>query len=153
MRILTAALGGLLLLLSAEVWAIEFKPYPGTTITKEQWSEYHAQVVYAVKATRQDMAAQKLESYFDKDRGISVIFTRPGHAAHPAWVARRPVFGGDHLQLEMVGYYAGDQAAFRKLFAQYQEMSNRMANCINQADAKKLTGDAHIKFVDACMPG
>lgn len=150
MRILTAVLGGLMLLVSAKVWAIEFKPYPGFAINKEQWSEYYAQVVDAAKATRQEMP-DKLEGYFDKDRGIAVIFTRPGHAAHPAWIARRPVLGENQLQLEMVGYFAGDQAAFKKLFAQYQELSNQMSNCINQADAKKLVGGARAKFVGTCM--
>lgn len=150
MRILTAALCGLLLLVSGKVWAIEFKPYPGMAISKEQWSVYYEQVVDAAKATRQEMP-DKLEGYFDTDRGIAVIFTRPGHAAHPAWIANRPILGGNQLRLEMVGYYAGDQAAFKKLFAQYQERSNRMSDCVNQADAKKLAGGAHVKFVGTCM--
>jgi hypothetical protein len=153
MRILTAVLGGLLLLVSAQVGAIEFKPYPGFAISKEQWSVYYEQVVDAAKETRQNMTAQKLEGYFDRDRGIAVIFTRPGHAAHPAWVARRPVLDGKQLQLEMVGYFAGDQAAFKKLFAEHQQQANQLADCINQADAKKLDSGAHVKFVETCVAG
>ncbi len=71
---------------------------------------------------------------FNSDRpgGILYAFTQPGHAAHPAWIARRLVQTGQNLSMDQVGYFAGQEAPFAALFQQYQELSNKAIEAMRQ---------------------
>jgi hypothetical protein len=126
MRKLPCLAGALWLAGIAAAGAIEFKPYPTARITQAQWQGYLDGIKAAHGASAQEFREQRLVVFQDNATVTSYAFTLPGHAAHPAWVARRVTgFGGD-VKLDTIGYFAGEEAAFAELFRQYQALNQRM---------------------------
>ena len=53
------------------------------------------------------------------EEGTLWAFTEPGHPAHPAWVAKRVIRVDQAVGIQQVGYFAGDEVAFGRLFRSY----------------------------------
>lgn len=104
----------------------EFKPYPRANISPAQWQTYFDEVRHKHGASVQDIEAQRLLVYIDSVTGTIYGFTKPGHPAHPAWVSRKPEQRGDSIFMAQIGYFAGEEAPFAKLFREYQELNERM---------------------------
>jgi hypothetical protein len=102
----------------------EFQPYPTPRITESQWKTYYDQVKAAYGGSMQEFAGQRLVA-FNGDT-VAYAFTMPGHPAHPAWIARRPVRNDQgNTTIQQIGHFAGQEAPFAELFRQYQELTNR----------------------------
>ena len=43
-----------------------------------------------------------------------------------AWVTRQPVTDGNNVKIRQIGFYAGDEQAFRKLFATYLMLTSKV---------------------------
>lgn len=106
--------------------AQEFRPHPQARITPEQWQAYFDEVKTKHGATEQQFQAEHLVLYNDSKSLMSWAFTTPGHPAHPAWVTRQPVTDGSQVKIRQIGFYAGDEVAFRKLFATYLVLTSKM---------------------------
>lgn len=117
------ALLGLLLSLPLTAFAFELEPYENPEISPAQWQSYHEAVGGEMGANRRVDDSRKVEVFTDGEAGASIVFTMPGHAAHPAWVTRRLVAQDGGISMVVVGYFAGDRAAFRQLFAEYEKMA------------------------------
>jgi hypothetical protein len=104
----------------------EFKPYPRANITVTQWQTYFDEVREKHGDTVQDIEDQKLLVFTDKATTTIYGFTKPGHAAHPAWIARKPEQRGDSLFIGQIGYFAGAEPPFAKLFRDYLELNEKM---------------------------
>ena len=74
----------------------------------------------------QTFADLHLLVFHDTTTATSYAFTQPGHPAHPTWVTRRIVKVGEQLNVDQVGYFAGQEAPFAQLFKQYQQLNQRM---------------------------
>jgi hypothetical protein len=118
--ILTAAL------ISASVSAQEYKPYPRAQITEAQWQAYFDEVAAKHGATRREFPAEHLMVFEDTKNYMSYAFTQPGHPAHPAWVTRHVVQDAVGVNVRQIGYFAGEEVPFAKLFRAYQELNARM---------------------------
>ena len=117
--IVTAEIG-----LGAKTKKPEFQPYPTPRITESQWKTYYDQVKAAYGASMQEFAGQRLVA-FNGD-SVAYAFTLPGHPAHPAWIARRPVQNSEgNTTIQQIGHFAGEEAPFADLFRQYQALTNR----------------------------
>src|SRR5215207_8585292 len=68
----------------------EFVPYPNDHITAAEWKSYFNLVATNHAATRFEIPDQHLVTFNDPATGTAYAFTKPGHPAHPAWIARRP---------------------------------------------------------------
>jgi hypothetical protein len=112
--------------------AQEFKPYPRANITEAQWLEYFDEVRAKHGATVQDVEDQKLLVFTDKATTTIYGFTKPGHPAHPAWVARKPEQHGDSIYIGQVGYFAGAEPPFAKLFREYLALNEKMKEDIKR---------------------
>jgi hypothetical protein len=112
---------------AAAVHAQEFRPHPQARITAAQWQAYFDEVKAKHGATRQPFDAGHLVLFNDAASLMSWVFTTPGHPAHPAWVTRQPVTDGASVKIRQIGFYAGDEAEFRKLFAAYLVLSSKVA--------------------------
>jgi hypothetical protein len=112
--------------------AQEFKPYPRANITEAQWQAYFDEVREKHGATVQDIEDQKLLVYTDKATSTIYGFTKPGHAAHPAWIARKPEQRGDAIFIGQIGYFAGAEPAFAKLFREYLALNEKMKEDIKR---------------------
>ena len=106
--------------------AQEFRPHPQARITPAQWQAYFDEVKAKHGGTEQRFAAEHLVLYNDSKSLMSWAFTTPGHPAHPAWITRQPVTDGNQVKIRQIGFYAGDEEAFRKLFATYLVLTSKM---------------------------
>lgn len=106
--------------------AQEFRPHAQARITQAQWQSYYDEVRARHAATEQRFEVEKLVLFNDAKSLMSWAFTLPGHPAHPAWVTRQPVTDGNNVKIRQIGFYAGDEQAFRKLFATYVALTARM---------------------------
>ena len=126
MRLAALPITLLSILSSAEAGAQEFKPYPRANISEAQWQTYYDEVREKHAASQQDIDDQKLLVFTDKATGTIYGFTKPGHPAHPAWIARRVEQRGDELFVGQIGYFAGAEPPFAKLFRAYLELNEKM---------------------------
>ena len=55
---------------------------------------------------------------------MNYAFTTKGHPAHPAWITRQVVESEDTVDIKQIGYFAGDEEPFAKLFQQYLELND-----------------------------
>lgn len=120
------------LLLSASAQAQEFKPYPRANITSAQWQAYFDEVREKHGASVQDLEEQKLLVYTDRATTTIYGFTKPGHPAHPAWVARKPEQRGDSIFIGQIGYFAGSEPPFAQLFKDYLALNEKMKDEIKR---------------------
>jgi hypothetical protein len=104
----------------------EFRPHPAARINAAQWQAYFDQVKSKHGRSEQQFAQEHLVLYNDAGSLMSWVFTTPGHPAHPAWVTRQPVTDGNNVKIRQIGFYAGDEAAFRKLFATYLLLTSKV---------------------------
>ena len=54
------------------------------------------------------------------------VFTTKDNPAHPAWVTRQMVEENGEVRVRQIGYFAGSEAAFAKLFRAYQERNAKL---------------------------
>jgi hypothetical protein len=116
----------LLLVTALSAAARDFKPYPRAQITPEQWQSYFAQVQAKHRQSERTFPNEHLVVYEDRGSQLSWAFTTPGHPAHPAWVTRRPVEDDRGVSIRQIGYFAGDEPEFAKLFRAYLALNDRM---------------------------
>lgn len=116
----------LLLVISAGLaLATEVKPYPQANITVEQWNKYHALVSKNLASSRRAYDSHKLEVFSDDSVRASIAFTMPGHEAHPCWVTRHVKEENGTVSVSVIGYFAGNERAFKTLFNQYEAMAEQ----------------------------
>ena len=106
-------------------WAIDVKPYPTADITADQWNNYHELVSKNLASSRRAYDSHKLEVFSDEKTRASIAFTMPGHEAHPCWVTRYVTEENGEVSLSVIGYFAGNEEAFKKLFYQYEAMAEQ----------------------------
>jgi hypothetical protein len=116
--------------------AIEFKPHPTANISEPQWVAYFALVKTAHGKSMQRFPDIHLV-VFEDGAGAYYAFTQPGHPAHPAWITRKLLGEAGNLSMNQIGYFAGDEAAFAKLYQQYQVLT--------QKSIEQLKADRRIK--------
>jgi len=112
-------------LFTSIVYSVDVVPYETEKITIEQWNEYHDLVSKELAITGRAYESHKLEVFSDDQVRASIAFTMPGHKAHPSWVTRHVESKDGSIYMKVIGYFAGDEKAFKILFGQYQEMANQ----------------------------
>jgi hypothetical protein len=133
----------------------EFKPYPHANISKSQWQTYFNEVKEKHGTTVQDIEAENLLVFTDKSSGTIFGFTKSGHPAHPAWIARKPEQRGDSMFIGQIGYFAGDEPAFAKLWKEYLALNEKViedAKRKQQAEVKSsATGKLQLTHVRSAL--
>jgi len=122
----------LFIFVSFSVYALEVSPYRHAKITSGQWKQYHDLVVEELAASRRSYEQHHLEVFSDDETRASIAFTMPNHEAHPAWVTRHVVMDKKGISIQVIGYFAGDEKAFKVLFGQYQQMANQTQQRVNK---------------------
>jgi hypothetical protein len=117
--------------------AVEFRPYPRERITEVQWQSYFDTIKAAHGGSMEELRQHRLVVFYDSATATSYAFTQPAHAAHPAWVARRIVSRDGVLNVEQIGYFAGAEAPFAKLFAEYEATNKRMIEEMKRNQGKR----------------
>ena len=125
-RLLPAALCLLASLAAAPAGAQEFQPYPQPRITAEQYARYADQVLQSFGYSTEILKDQKLIAFSDERSRAFYVFTTKDHPAHPAWITRQMVEEDGQVRVKQIGYFAGDEESFAKLFREYQGRNQQL---------------------------
>jgi hypothetical protein len=127
-------------ILAVFTWAAhsqEFKPHPHAHITAQEWQAYFDQVKARHARTERPFPNEHLVLFDDAATRMTWTFTTPGHPAHPAWITRQPVEDLGQVKIRQIGFYAGDEAEFTKLFKTYLAMTEVMRRQIERSPSPK----------------
>ena len=111
---------GLVAGLGATAGAQDFQPYPAPQITVEQWASYAELVRQNYGATAEVLKGEDVIVFSDMRTRTFWVFTTKDHPAHPAWIVRQMYEEGGQVNVRQIGYFAGSESAFAKLFRFYQ---------------------------------
>jgi hypothetical protein len=128
--------------------AQEFKPYPDAKVTIAQWQAYLDLIREKVGSSERSFPAQHLQSYSNEATRTVYAFTEPGHPEHPAWITRRVVEDGKGVSMEQTGFFAGDEPAFAKMFADYQQMNEQINGNLRGGGTAHAAPKAAIGVID-----
>ena len=134
MRLLFAFLAAAV---SLSVHAQVFRPFPHARITVAQWAAYFAEVSAKVGTTVRLSPDKLLLGISDSATHTHYVFTRPGHPAHPAWIARHLLEDQKEVKVEQIGYFAGEEAAFADLFRFYGRMNEQLRSEMERPSEEK----------------
>jgi len=113
-------------LLAGLASAQDFQPYPTPHITVEQWASYAELVRQNYGATAEILKGEDVVVFSDMRTRTFWVFTTKDHPAHPAWIVRQMFEEGGQVNVRQIGYFAGSEPAFSKLFRFYQERNAQL---------------------------
>jgi hypothetical protein len=106
--------------------AQDFQPYPAPQITVEQWASYAELVRQNYGATAEVLKQEDVIVFSDMRTRTFWVFTTKDHPAHPAWIVRQMYEEGGQVNVRQIGYFAGSEPAFAKMFRSYQERNAQL---------------------------
>jgi hypothetical protein len=133
-----ARLAGFAALMAAGLWpapgalAQEFQPYPSPKITVEQWQRYLTEVRSRHEASAEIYKDKNVVVFSDPTTRTFYIFTTKDHPAHPAWITRQVVEQGGKVSVRQIGYFAGAQEPFDRLFSEYLQLNEQLKHEVEQ---------------------
>jgi hypothetical protein len=127
-KIIIAALGLSVCLVAA---AQQFRPYAEPRITIAQWDDYYTQVSTKFSKTLRELEADNLQMFFNETTFVTYTFTKAGHPAHPAWITRLVVAAADKVTISQLGFYAGSEQEYEKLFNSFNDLNERLKASIS----------------------
>lgn len=119
-------LAAVLLSSTAPSLAQEFQPYPQPKVTPEQYAAYADQVRQWFGYTADVIREDNVIVFSDERSRTFWVFTTKDNPAHPAWITRQMVEENGEVRVRQIGYYAGSEAAFDKLFRAYQDRNAKL---------------------------
>ena len=126
----------ILLLVHTSTFALDIKPFPKAGVSTEEWKSYYEEVKNSIGETEKIAIEQRLVTYVDKTKNAHYAFTLENHPAHPSWVTRVIVENSGDLSVQQLGYFAGSEPEFAKLFSLYQEVNENMKKWVSEQRAK-----------------
>lgn len=106
--------------------AQEYQPYPSPRITPEQWAKYGETVRQYHGASLELFKDKQLVAFSDPRARTFWVFTLKEHPAHPAWITRQMYEEGGLVRVRQIGYFAGSEEEFAKLFGEYQKRNEEL---------------------------
>jgi hypothetical protein len=110
----------------ATALAQQYQPYPTPRITAEQYARYAEEVKENYASTAEILKGQHLVAFSDPRTRTFYIFTTKDHPAHPAWITRQMVEEGGEVKVRQIGYFAGSEEEFAKLFREFQGRNKQL---------------------------
>jgi hypothetical protein len=107
-------------------FAQEYQPYPSPRITPEQWAKYGESVRQYHGASLELFKEKQLVAFSDQRSRTFWVFTLKDHPAHPAWITRQMYEEGGLVRVRQIGYFAGSEEEFAKLFSEYQKRNEEL---------------------------
>ena len=111
---------------AAPALAQEYAPYPSPQITVQQWASYAELVRQNLGSTAEILKGMNLIAFSDMRSRTFYIFTTKDHPAHPAWITRQMTEEGSQVHVRQIGYFAGSEQEFAKLFRDYQQRNQQL---------------------------
>lgn len=113
-------------LIAGQAGAQEYQPYPAPQISAEQFARYAEQVRQNFGATAEFVKEEKVIVFSDLRTRTFWVFTTKDHPAHPAWITRQMFEEKGQVNVRQIGYFAGREPEFAKLFRSYQERNTQL---------------------------
>lgn len=126
MRPRNLRLAAILCLMPVAALAQDYQPYPSPQITPEQWATYGETVRQLHGDSVEVFKDKRLVAFSDQRTRTFWVFTMKGHPAHPAWITRQMFEDGGQVRVRQIGYFAGKEAEFAKLFIEYQARNEEL---------------------------
>jgi hypothetical protein len=126
------SLAGLALWLAAGVGAAapaaaqEFQPYPQPKVTADDYARYAEEVRQSFGSTAQVVTEENVIVFSDMRTRTFYVFTTRDHPAHPAWITRQMVEEGGQVRVRQIGYFAGSEDAFARMFRDYEQRNSKL---------------------------
>lgn len=120
------ALVAALCLLAVPATAQDYQPYPTPRITQDQWARYGESVRQMHGDSLEVFKDKQLIAFSDLDNRTFWLFTMKEHPAHPAWITRQMYEEGGVVRVRQIGYFAGKEEEFAKLFAEYLKRNEEL---------------------------
>jgi hypothetical protein len=117
---------GALWLMASPALAQEYQPYPSPRITTEQWAKYGEEVRQYHGTSLELFKDKKLVAFSDLRTRTFWVFTLKDHPAHPAWITRQMYEEEGVVRVRQIGYFAGSEEEFAKLFLEYQKRNEEL---------------------------
>jgi len=112
--------------------AQEFQPYPSPKITVDQWQKYLLEVRSRHEASAEIYRDKNVVVFSDQTTRTFYIFTTKDNPAHPAWITRQIVEQGGEVNVRQIGYFAGAQAPFDRMFSEYLQLNEQLKHEVEQ---------------------
>ena len=113
-------------LMAASAFAQEYQPYPSPQVTPEQWARYGESVRQLHGDSVEMFKDKQLVAFADMRTRTFWLFTMKDHPAHPAWITRQMYEEGGQVRVRQIGYFAGKEEEFAKLFAEYLQRNEEL---------------------------
>ncbi len=126
LRARNRALGIVASLLAGPATAQEFQPYAAPQISTEQFARYAALVRQHYGATAELVTEEDVIVFSDLRTRTFWVFTTKDHPAHPAWITRQMFEENGQVSVRQIGYFAGSEQEFARLFRSYQERNAQL---------------------------
>jgi len=111
---------------AAPAFAQEYQPYPQPKVTPEQFADYAEEVRLVFGATAEVVREEKVIVFSDMRTRTFYVFTTKDHSAHPAWITRQMVEEDGQVRVRQIGFFAGSEKAFAKMFVDYQQRNTKL---------------------------
>ena len=112
--------------------AQEFRPYPSPKVTVDQWQKYLLEVRSRHEASAEIYKDKNVVVFSDPVTRTFYIFTTKDNPAHPAWITRQIVKEGGKVNVRQIGYFAGAQEPFDRMFSEYLELNEQLKHEVEQ---------------------
>ena len=119
-------------LMAGPALAQEYQPYPSPKITQEQWARYGAEVRQNHGASLEVFEDKQLIAFSDERTLTFWVFTLKKHPAHPALITRQVYEEGGQIRVRQIGYFAGSEDEFAKLFLEYQTRNEELKQAVER---------------------
>ena len=127
-----SVLAAALCLVAASALAQEYQPFPSPQITPEQWATYGESVRQAHGDSVEVFKDKDLVAFSDLRTRMFWLFTMKGHPAHPAWITRQMYEEGGQVRVRQIGYFAGKEEEFAKLFSEYLKRNEELKDDVER---------------------
>ena len=112
--------------------AQEFQPYPSPKVTVDQWQKYLVEVRSRHEASLEVYKDKNVVVFSDPTTRTFYIFTTKDNPAHPAWITRQIVEQGGKVNVRQIGYFAGAQEPFDRMFSEYLQLNEQLKHEVEQ---------------------
>ena len=112
--------------------AQEFQPYPSPKVTVDQWQKYLLEVRSRHEASLGLYKDKNVVVFSDPTTRTFYIFTTKDNPAHPAWITRQIVEQGGKVNVRQIGYFAGAQEPFDRMFSEYLQLNEQLKHEVEQ---------------------
>ena len=112
--------------------AQEFQPYPSPKVTVDQWQKYLIEVRSRHEASAEIYKDKNVVVFSDPTTRTFYVFTTKDNPAHPAWITRQIVEQGGKVNVRQIGYFAGAQEPFDRLFSEYLQLNEQLKHEVEQ---------------------